>query len=632
MDSHFHAGKMLLGSLIIVIMIAAVPGHVSAVDQPRYGGTFVVAMGDDPGQLNPDITESVYPEEIGICVFNGLLSYDENFTPYPDLAQSWKVSPDGLTYTFNLVKNATWHDGYPLTSADVKFTYTQVLPKYKATMLTPLKYVTSIDTPDNFTIVFNLSSPYTPFFQLLESLYGAILPAHLYAGTDILNNKYNLAPIGSGPFKFVEWRKNEYVKLARNPNYFQATKPYLDQIILKVIPDSNARVLAIQQGDVNLLAGTIVPASAVAQLTKNQNLNYTFKNVFGTTDSDQIQLNLRNPILNKTDVRHALSYGIDRKELVDKILFGLGQEAVGPIPSTYGPATFNPNLPKYDNDVAKANDLLDKAGYPRGADGTRFSLELRYYSTNANMGRAGELIKSQLARIGVTIKLMPGDRTSTIDAVYNQFKFDMFMSSFGTSPLPDIGVAHFFLSSNIGHALYGNAAPYNNPTTDALWNQAATTVDPAKRTQALYSIQEILVRDMPHIWLWEPVSVAFWTKDFAGICSRITNEGADHFQFAYWLKGSAVSPESTLNLIETVQSKLADLQKQGYDVTNAMNLISQAKSAYDSGNYGAAQQLASDALRAAVAPFPWTLAVGSIIAIGIAAGVFLLRRRKQASD
>lgn len=565
---------------MITIVASSSSNTIAAADQPKYGGTFAVAMGADPDTFNPSMSTGAYADQIGGAVFNNLLTYDENFNPRPDLAQSWQVSSDGLTYSFNLVKNATFHDGYPLTSVDVKFTYTQVLSKYHSVLSAPLKNVVSVDTPDNYTVVFRLSKPYAPFLYLLKSgPTGGILPAHLYSGTDFLTNKYNFAPIGSGPFKFAEWKGAEYIKLVKNEKYFKAGQPYLDQLLFKIIPDSNARVIALQNGDINYLWHYTVPYSAVPQLLKNPNLAYTFDHVAPASDVAQIILNLRNPILNNTDVRHALAYAINKTELVDKVGFGVAKEAPGPIPSSYGPSMFNPNLPIYAYDVIKANALLDKAGYAKGSDGTRFSLELTWPVENAALNRAGELLKSQLGLVGVLLKLAPADRNTVYDKAFIKWQYDLMMQAFGTGPLPDVGVARLSLSSNIGHSYTNNAGAYVNRSVDALWSDAATTTDSAKRTQDFYKLQEILVQDLPDLWLWEVRSIAIWSKDFAGISTPKTNWGIYDLQDTYWNKGT----------------------------------------------------IPGQAVTSSAAPFPWTLVGGVtslIIAASIVAVVVLRKRRK----
>jgi peptide/nickel transport system substrate-binding protein len=555
--------------IAVIILMASTPAvytvRAQAVDQPKYGGTFVVAMDGDPDTLNPSISTGTYDQQIGGLVFSNLLSYDENYTPHPDLAQSWDIAPDGLTYTFYLVHNATWHDGYPFTSADVKFTFTQVLPKYMSTMVKPLSYISSVETPDNYTVVFHLSKPYTPFFYLLSipDEGGGILPVHLYNATDILTNPYNFKPIGTGPYKFAQWVQGQYIELVRNDNYFRpAHGPYLDQIIFKTIPDPTTRALALQSGDVNYLWFYTVPDSSVPQLKSNPNLVY-IPRVGDAPDEVMMFMNERNPILNNTNVRHALAYATNKTELVEKITLGLAKEATGPIPSTYGPKIFDPNLPVYQYDVAKANQLLDAAGYARQANGTRFSLELTWIVTLGEMGNAAELLKSQWAKVGVNLKLAPRDRATLLDTVFNRWDYDLFIHSMGTDPLPDVGVARLYVTSNIGHNSFNNGEAYSNSTVDALWTDAATTVDPAKRTQDLYQIQGILVQDMPMLWLWEVSAFGIYSNDFGGVNSPNTNNGAYYFQEVYWTKGTAVSPSSATEAITSAQSQLNTLENQG---------------------------------------------------------------------
>ncbi|HMK83843.1 MAG TPA: ABC transporter substrate-binding protein [Candidatus Bathyarchaeia archaeon] len=627
--------KLLAIMLAMVVVVASSFSQVSgqAVSGPRYGGTFVVALDGDPDTLNPSITTSTYPQQIGGLMFSNLLSYDMNFKPHPDLAQSWDVATDGLTYTFHLVHNATFHDGYPLTSADVKFTYSQVLPKYMSTMVKPLSFVSSIDTPDNYTVVFHLSKPYTPLFLLLSTPNegGGILPVHLYSGTNFLTNPNNYAPIGTGPFKFAEWKKGQYVRVVRNNNYFKAGQPYLDQIIFKVIPDPTTRALALQNGDVNFLWFYTLPSSEVPRLRADPNLVYKSL-VPAAPDEVMMFPNARNRILNNTDVRHALNYAINKTELVQKVTFGLAKEARGPIPSAYGPAAFNPNLPAPEYSVSKANQLLDKAGYPRQANGTRFSLELTWIVTLGEMGRAAELIKSQLALVGVNVRLAPRDRATLIDTVFNRWHYDLFMHSMGTDPLPDVGVARLYVSSNIGHNAFNNAEAYSNATIDSLWSDAATTTDPVKRTQDLYRIQDILVQDMPMIWLWEVNDYSIYTKDFGGVDPPTTSNGAYYFQEVYWTKGSNVSPESAMQAIADAQSKLTALAKQGNNSTAAWTLLQQAQSAYKSGDYATAQSLASQAVQSTGSQGPSLgLYTGvAVIAIVVIVAAILLRKRAQA--
>jgi hypothetical protein len=312
----------------------------------------------------------------------------------------------------------------------------------------------------------------------------------------------------------------------------------------------------------------------------------------------------------------------------------LAKEARGPIPSAYGPAAFNPNLPAPEYSVSKANQLLDKAGYPKQANGTRFSLELTWIVTLGEMGRAAELIKSQLALVGVNLKLAPRDRATLVDTVFNRWNYDLFMHSMGTDPLPDVGVARLYITSNIGHTAFNNAAAYSNPTIDSLWSDAAITTDPAKRTQDLYQIQQILIQDMPMIWLWEVNDYSIYTKDFGGVDPPTTSNGAYYFQEVYWTKGGNVSPQSAMQAIADAQSKLTTLAKQGNNSTAAWTLLQQAQSAYKSGDYASAQRLAGQAVQSSGSqgsPLGLTAGVAVIVIVAIV-GAILLRRRRAKKD
>jgi hypothetical protein len=246
------------------------------------------------------------------------------------------------------------------------------------------------------------------------------------------------------------------------------------------------------------------------------------------------------------------------------------------------------------------------------------------------MGRAAELIKSQLALVGVNLKLAPRDRATLIDTVFNRWNYDLFMHSMGTDPLPDVGVARLYVTSNIGHNAFNNAAAYSNATVDSLWTDAATTTDPAKRTQDLYQIQNILVHDMPMIWLWEVNDYSIYTSDFGGVDPPTTSNGAYYFQEVYWTKGGNVSPQSAMQAIADAQSKLTTLAKQGNNSTAAWTLLQQAQSAYQSGDYASAQRLASQAAQSNGSSWGLTAGIAVIVIVAIVGAILLRRKRAQA--
>ncbi|MDQ3134238.1 MAG: ABC transporter substrate-binding protein [Acidobacteriota bacterium] len=184
---------------------------------PQYGGSVVVAVSSDPGGLNPAVTTQGGVHLICGSIFSGLVAHDFGLNPVPDLAERWQVSPDGRTYTFHLTPGAEFHDGVPLTSEDVRFTFEQLLMKYHSRTRTSLgDNLRRVVTPDPHTVVFEFDRPYAAFLQLIDVTNAPVMPKHLYEGTDPLTIPHNTRPIGSGPFKFQEWLKGAHITLVRN--------------------------------------------------------------------------------------------------------------------------------------------------------------------------------------------------------------------------------------------------------------------------------------------------------------------------------------------------------------------------------------------------------------------------------
>src|SRR5437870_5810412 len=213
--------KLLLGSaLLLTFLLTACnsqPTTPSSTNTPKSGGTLVVAMANDPGTLNPAITTAFFTHFVTDQVFNGLVALDDRLNPVPDLAASWTISGDGKAYTFHLRSGVKWQDGQSFTSADVKFTFEQGLLKYHSRTKAGLTAVLDgIDTPDPLTVTFNFKQPYGPLLQRLDVVEASIIPQHLYEGKDLLNDPANLTPIGTVPFKFVQYVKGHHVTLKRN--------------------------------------------------------------------------------------------------------------------------------------------------------------------------------------------------------------------------------------------------------------------------------------------------------------------------------------------------------------------------------------------------------------------------------
>lgn len=501
-------------------------------DGPKYGGTVVVAVSSDPGGLNPAITTQGNVQTICGSIFSGLVAVDFNLNPVPDLAESWEVSPDGRVYTFHLVPNAAFHDGVPVTSADVKFTFEQLLMKYHSRTRTSIgDKLNQILTPNAHTVVFEFNRPYAAFLQLIDVANGPIMPKHLFAGTDPLTNPHNIAPIGSGPFKFQEWMKGDHLTLVRNANYFKQGKPYLDRVVYKVTPDSTTAAIAFENGEVDYFLNPS-PLDSV-RLKDMPGVVVTDKGREGYATVETLVPNLTRAPLSDLKVRQAIAHTIDKDYIVAKIYFGLDVVATGPISRLLGWA-YNPNVIHYGRDTARASRLLDEAGYKLAADGSRFHLRLTYA---AGSMKVAEALRDQLREVGIVVDLDLIEFSALVDAVYIKKDFDLSFSSFENGPDPDIGVKRTVVSTNIGPIPFSNGAGYRNPRIDELFELASSELDKQKRAALYFAAQDILVKDLPYFWLYEPRIGAAYKADLHGMYTWSAKSNAYFAQDAWWADG-----------------------------------------------------------------------------------------------
>jgi len=474
----------------------------------KVGGTFVIAVGTDPGPLNPAISTSGALHFVAGSLYNGLVGLDEQFRPEPDLADSWTVSPDGKAFTFKLHPGVKWHDGKQFTSADVKFTFEELLLKFHSRTKTGVEPVLSgIETPDDLTVVFNFKQPYAPFLQQLNVIEAPILPKHLYYGSDPQNNPVNLKPVGTGPFRFVEYQKGQRVVMERNPDYFKPGLPKFDKLIFQIIPDQATAVLAFEKGEVDYVS---LPGSEVARFEKMPGVTVG-RSAAGSGGSycvaTMIPNGERKP-LERPQVRQALNLATDRERLVKQVLFSQGRAARGPIASTMW--AFDVSLPAFTRDVAKANVLLDEADLAKGADGIRFKLTAVLPTT---MAKPAEVLKENYAEIGVALDLKLVEFNDANQTVFVKKDFDLGYASYCNGPDPEIGVRRAYDSANIKPVLFSNGASYRNPKVDEIFTKAVAEFDREKRKVLYAEAQKLLVADLPYLWLYESEGAFAYRSD-----------------------------------------------------------------------------------------------------------------------
>lgn len=501
-----------------LLAAAALPAAAQA-PAPKRGGTAVLVLGTDPLSLSPDTTNSVPDVGAGCLLHDALVRFKTGFEIVPSLAKSWEISKDGTVYRFDLV-DAKWHDGKPVTSEDVKFTLEEISSKFGPRFNTAGKFIAKIDTPTPKHVIITLKQPFGPFlFSLACEQNAAIMPAHILRGQDILKHPAILTqPVGAGPFRIKEWVRGSHIALERNPDYWRKDKgePYLDRVMIKIMPDAAARVLALRAGEVDYVWPDYFPLSAVQQFQKDP--NFTMREV-SYPGSDIIILNTKNDFLRKPEVRQALYMAIDRQFIHDKVFQGLG----GIPRSAFDTRLWAYNkkidyLKLYPYDPEKAKKLLDAAGAKPGADGTRFTVRLLFETAKPEWLPAAQSLQRFWQAVGVKTVLEGAERPVILKRVYSDYDFEATLQTYTTLGDPALGIARTYVSESIlKGTTFNNASQYSNPEIDKLFNQGRDAPTTAERQKPYDRIQEILARDLPVLNLHQQPQYAVGSSKLQGL-------------------------------------------------------------------------------------------------------------------
>lgn len=477
---------------------AASSGTGSAT--PRTGGTAIVAMSGDPTGVNPDISTADSAQRIGCMVYQGLTKANAKNVVQPMLAKSWNVSSDGRTYTFHLV-DANWTDGKPFTSADVKYTLERVSAKYSAIFSTAAKRVDSIKTPDAHTVVIHTTVPYGPLLISLGCGQGAaILPKHLFEGTNPTKNPASVdKPVGTGPFKLQKIDHGQDVVMVKNKNYWQAGRPYLDQVVYKEIADPAAMVLALRSQEVDLVTGTYLPAQNIPSIQNDSSL--TLHQVGGSPQDDLLFFNVKRPTTGDVAVRRALLMATDRQYLLKNVFFNVGDVGRSSIDQSikwaYDPQVDYAKM--YPYNPGRAKSMLDAAGYKADSSGRRFHLDLLVDASEGPLVSLAQALQAMWKDVGVDVKIEALETNTFIDRVYTHSDFDVHLEALQSYGDPALGLARQYVSSSITHQPYTNSSQYSNPQVDKLFSEAESSVDTSQRAKYYYQVQKILARDIPTV-------------------------------------------------------------------------------------------------------------------------------------
>lgn len=475
--------------------------------------TLVIAQGGDPGALNPAVTTSGNTHPVTDQIFNGLVGLDADLNPVPELAERWQIEDDGRAYRFTLRSGVKWHDGTPFTSADVKFTFENALLKYHSRTRAALEgLLLAVETPDDRTAVFRLKRPYSPLLQRLDVVEASIIPRHQYDGQDLLTGEPTRHPIGTGPFRFVSYAPGNNLVLERNPDYFRTGMPGVDRLVFKIFPNPSMSIAALENGEVDYVGS--VPGADAERLRKNPGIAV----VAGTGGSggsiceDVLIPNVTRQPFNDLRVRRAFVHAIDKRFIVDRVYFGQGTPATGPISHLLSWA-YTTETRQYPHDPGATRRLLDEAGWKAGKGGERFAITFTHAQ---NQQRLAQALRQQLGGVGITLNLQTLDFNAAVDQVFVKKTFDLGFASFCNGADPDIGVRRVYVSSNIGPFPFSNGAGYRNPRIDQLFDLGSEPVDRDARRRHYVEIQQILADEVPYFWLIDSEGLRAHRTAFTG--------------------------------------------------------------------------------------------------------------------
>jgi peptide/nickel transport system substrate-binding protein len=456
-----------------------------------------------PTNLDPRIGTDAVSQRLDSLIFSSLVELDAQRIPRGDLAEKWET-PDAVTYVFHLRSGVKFHDGRPLTSTDVKYTFDSVLDR---TITSPkrgsLALIQSIDAPDVGTVIFHLKEPYAGFLWEIARPAIGIVPAG--SGTD-----FSARLTGTGPFRFVGAEQDDNVVLERNGDYFGGA-PNISRVRFRVVPEAIVRALELRKGsadvEVNSLTADMIPVlkqQTALHVTDNPGTNYQY-----------LAFNLDNATLAKREVRQALALATNRDEIIKYLYRGQARPADGPLPNSSW--AYDPDIRKYEYNPQRAEHLLDAAGFPRqtAMGGMRVKLSLKT-TTEESSRLLATVLQEQWRKVGVDLDVRPLE-FATLFSDMASGSFEMFtLRWIGANNDPDTFFEYIFDSRKIPPA-GANRGHYRNSEVDALLDQARVETDREKRRAVFSKVQKIIAEDLPYVSLWFMDNVSVHRMRISGV-------------------------------------------------------------------------------------------------------------------
>ena len=509
----WSASGLRIAVLAFLFFFIGKPGFPS--DLSKYGDSIVVGSIGDASNLIPMLASDATSHQIAGLIYNGLVKYDRDLNLVGDLAESWDISEDGLTITFHLRKGVLWQDGKEFTAEDVLFGYRTIIdPKTPTAYAGDFLEVKNAEAVDPYTFRVVYKEPFAPALSSWTNL--VVLPKHLVEGQDITKSSLARKPVGMGPFRLAKWNTQEKIVLVANPDYFEG-RPYLDRYIMRVIPDPATMFLELKSGGLDWMG--LSPIQYQRQ-TDTPFFKENFKKYkYLSFSYTYLGYNLKNPLFKDKRVRQAISYAIDKEEIIRGVLLGYGTVATGP----YKPDAwyYNPNVRRYPFDPEKAKGLLAEAGWVDrdgdgwlDRDGRRFSFTVITNQGNSLRDKTAQIIQFRLKKIGIEMKIRQIEWTAFINEFIDKRRFEAVILGWTLGQDPDI--YDIWHSSKTGEKEL-NFIGYKNKEVDDLLIKGRRTFDRKERKKIYDRIQEILAEDQPYTFLYVPMALPVIHKRFKGI-------------------------------------------------------------------------------------------------------------------
>ncbi|CRF40810.1 Oligopeptide ABC transporter, periplasmic oligopeptide-binding protein OppA (TC 3.A.1.5.1) [Helicobacter ailurogastricus] len=442
---------------LLLMLVCALPLFATT---PK--DTLVIGVENETARINPLFDED--HDSALDFVFSGLTRFSPDMQIEPDLATSWEVSPNGLSWVFHLRKGVLWHDGKPFSAQDVKFTLEQAQNlKLNAPARANFTAIQSVQVLDPYTLKITLKAPFPP---LLDVLSMGILPKHLLEGKDLNTDSFNQHPIGTGPFKFVRWQKGTYISFVANDKFYRGA-PKAKKVILKIVPDFNVRTYEVKNGAIDV---ALVEPNLAKSLERDPHIKILDMK---SADYRALMFNFDNPLLKSLAVRLAINYAIDRPLIAQKILHGYGFVANNPIQASWANDS---HAQGYPYDPKKAREILKKDGWVLKdkvfyKNGKPLAFDIYAFNTDPLRVTLANILQSELAQVGIKATAIAKNH-----GAFEISKVDSFIIGWGSPLDPDLQTYRIF-----GTKMEWNYNHYTDKAIDLALNKARTTNNQASR-------------------------------------------------------------------------------------------------------------------------------------------------------